>query len=207
MAVDGHFGDWVKATKILANAADRHRKAVDKAMLMEAHYLRTHIIKGIASSAPGGKPYKPLAPMTLELRKLGGFGGTKPLIRTGTFRGSVAVHKDGDNYFVGILRSARSADGKSLVNIGMIHEAGATVVITPKMRAAFFGLLKKHGLVQQGPRLPNGRFFSGAARNSFQIPARPTFGPVFDMYARPNDVRKRFIKNLAEMLNYDFGKG
>lgn len=203
------FGDWAKATKVLDGLSGRFQQAVERAMLREAHYLRGKIVQGIASGAPGGKAYAPLAPLTIAIREAQGFGGTKPMNRTGAFRGGVTVAKLRGVVFVGILRSARAKNGKSLANIGAIHEVGASWSrpMTTKQRRFIFAMLKKTGMLQEGPKLPGGRFYSGSdGMLHITIPARPTFGPVLEKYAKPSDVKKRFTANLAKALGYDLGK-
>lgn len=138
-------GDWQKAAKIASGLQARWQKAVAQAVAQEAQQIRGDIVKGIRS----GKGFAPLSPTTLALRKAGGFGGSKPLIRTAALIGAItAVKAAGGAWFVGLLRQAKSKAGKSLANIGAIHEYGASwsQTLTPKARRFLFAMLKKSGL-------------------------------------------------------------
>ena len=39
-----------------------------------------------------------------------------------------------------------------------------------------------------------------------QIPARPFLAPVFDKYAQPEQVSRRFLERVAAQLSGDFGR-
>ncbi len=209
------YGDWAKAIEIVKRMGPRFRAATQKAMLKEGHYLRGKIIQGITSGAPAGKPYAPLSAMTLIIRKFTGRGsGSKPMIASGAFRQSIGVHKiPGGGILVGVLRSALAKNGKSLANLGEIHEFGATWrhVMSAKQRRFFFAAIKSAGGngVLHGPKLPGGGHYSGAtsgpAAVTVTIPARPTFGPVFEKFAKPEDVKKRFWASVAHDMGGDFG--
>lgn len=202
------FGDWKKAGDIVSRMGERFKKAADGAMLKEAHRLRGLIVKGITSGAPGGKPFAALSAMTLAVRKLKGFGGSKPLVVTGALRGAVTVQRVGaDAIFVGIMRSAKSKTGKSLVNIAEVHEFGSrtfTVPFTAKMRRFLFAAMKAAGLASLGG--------SGAGKGggksvlTIRIPARPFIGPVVEHDAKPDDVQKRFWNNVAAGMGFDLGR-
>lgn len=175
-------GDWAKAAKIADGLAGRFQKSVDAAVMAEAQYLRGQIVKGIRSGAPGGKAFAPLAPLTLAIRKMRGGGGTKPLIQTGALIGGITATRTGDGVFVGLLRQAKSKGGKSLANIGAIHEFGAswTQPLSPKARRFLFAAIRNAGLsrssgdnvtlksgarvIRKGGRWRDmkGRFLSGA---------------------------------------------
>jgi hypothetical protein len=105
------IGDWSHVAKLLAGAPQRVQAAIDKAMLQEGQFLRTKIIEGIREQAPGGRGFKPLAPTTLAIRKLRGFGGTKALLVGGDLRNSITVTKHGDRVFIGVHRTAKGAAG------------------------------------------------------------------------------------------------
>jgi hypothetical protein len=205
------FGDWAKVAQITRTMRDRFEAAVRVALLREAQYLRGKMVTGIASGAPGGKPFAPLSPITLAIRKARGFGGSKPLIVTGTLRRSPSVVQVGGRgiggaVFVGIHRSARGKNGKSLVNIAEIHEFGRSwkQKLSPKARRFLFAMLRKAGLSQGGAS--KGRFSSpgGSGTISINIPARPFVRPTFEMYAKPADVKRRFMANIADRMGGTF---
>jgi len=197
-------GEWSAARKILASAPKRLREAERKAVLQEAQFFRTKIVEGLRAGAPGGEALQPLAPTTLAIRKLGGGKGTKPLIRHGDLRNSIAIVKEGDGVFVGVLRSAKSSGGGPLVNVAAIHEFGSrpiVVKITPKVRAFLHAAFRKAGLDQ-----PSGeRRSTGVA--VIRIPPRPFLRPVFEKYGQPEEVARRFTERVATLLGGDFGSG
>ncbi len=196
-------GDWTAARRILASAPQRIREAQDKAVLQEAQFFRTKIVEGLRSGAPGGQAFQPLAPTTLAIRRLRGGKGTKPLIYRGDLRNSIAVVKEGDGVFVGVLRSAKGSGGGSIVNIAAIHEFGTRPIvlkITPKVRALLHVAFRKAGL--DAPS--GGRPSTGVA--VIRVPARPFLQPVFDTYGAPDVVARRFVERVATLLGGDFGR-
>jgi len=196
-------GAWQAVRRILDSAPKRIRAAEEKAVLQEAQYFRTKIVEGLRSGAPGGQALQPLAPTTLAIRKLRGFGGTKPLIRQGDLRNSIAVVKESGGVFVGVLRSATSRGGGSLVDIAALHEFGSrpiVVKITPKVRALLHAAFRKAGLDQPRDDRPS----TGVA--VIRILARPFLRPVFEKYGAPEEVAKRFMERVAKLLGGDFGR-
>lgn len=187
-------GDWAKAARILGSAEPRVQKALQQAVLQEAHFLRKQIVVGLRSGAPGGKAFKPLSPLTLIIRRYTGRGGgSKPLNATAQLAGSVIVKPlPGPGAFVGVLRAAR---GKRPANLAKIHEYGRTIRMTAKMRAFVGAIMRKSGL----PRQP------GRGRAVVVIPARPFVGPVIARDGQRDLVAKRFWVNMARLLGPDFG--
>ena len=114
------IGDWTRIGKLLASGPQRVKVAVDKATMQEAQFLRTKIVEGIREQAPGDRPFTALAPTTLAIRKFRGFGGTKGLLVNADLRNSITVTRQGDQVFVGVLRSARNRAGQPLTNKGKI---------------------------------------------------------------------------------------
>jgi hypothetical protein len=196
-------GAWAAARRILATAPKRLRDAQDKAVMQEAQFFRTKIVEGLRSGAPGGQAFQPLAPTTLAIRRLRGAKGTKPLIVHGDLRNSIAVVKEGDGVFVGVLRSAKGSGGASLVNVAAVHEFGSRPIvlkITPKVRALLHAAFRKAGL-----DAPTGdRPTTGVA--VIRVPPRPFLRPVFETYGAPDVVAKRFIDRVAKLLGGDFGR-
>lgn len=188
------IGQWAKAGRIFNSATRIITPAIRKSLLQEAHFYRKKIVTGIRKQAPGGKAFKPLAPNTIRTRRAEGFRGTKALTRSGGLRNAITVVRVGDGAFVGVLRSARSKDGKSLVNIADIHEHGRGPFLVP-ITAKSRGFLGSAG-VQPVP----GRVAV------VTIPARPFIGPTFKKYGKPSDSKRRLLRRLAKNLRGKFGR-
>ena len=195
-------GAWSRVGKLLASAAHRMREGVDKALLQEAQFFRTKIVEGIREQAPGGKAFAPLAPTTLAIRRFRGFKGTKALLVQGDLRNSITVVKEGSGVFVGVLRSAKGRAGQPLVNVAAVHELGSppiAVKLTPKARAFLHAAFRRAGLDSPASDKPS----IGIA--IIKVPARPFLGPVFEKYADPDQVSRRFLERVAKNLGADFG--
>ncbi len=177
--------------------------AMSRGVARQAMALKKEIQTGLRNQAPGGSKIRPLAPMTLALRRLPSSGSrlktgsSKALIDTATMIQSVAVEKAGSTaYFVGINRSARAADGKSLVDIAELHEFGGSpfsIRITTKVRAFFFALFKM-GLIS-GPISPRKKVISNPG-----VPARPFLVPAFNAWKK--DAGENFSRDLGRMLGF-----
>ncbi|HYM96991.1 MAG TPA: phage virion morphogenesis protein [Candidatus Sulfotelmatobacter sp.] len=202
MAEIRKVGAWSRVGKLLASAPHRMREAVDKALIQEAQFFRTKIVEGMREQAPGGKAFAPLAPTTLAIRRFRGFKGTKALLVQGDLRNSVTVVKEGDGVFVGVLRSAKGRAGQPLVNVASVHEFGSppiAVKLTPKARAFLHAAFRRAGLDSPSADHPS----TGIA--IIKVPARPFFGPVFEKYADPDQVSRRFLERVAKNLGGEFG--
>lgn len=217
-------GDWQKAAKIASGLEARWKKAVAQAVAQEAQQIRGDIVKGIRSGAPAGKAFAPLSAMTLAVRKFRGGGGTKPLIQSGALIGGITALKVGGGWFVGLLRRGKGKGGKSLANIGAIHEYGAswTQALTPKARRFLFAVLRSSGLAGPSPKgakpsagsSPEGKAAAAAEGKgtgnagapgtiTITIPARPFIGPVIEK-ARAG-LAKRFWERVAKEMGGDLG--
>lgn len=195
-------GPWARVGELLATAPRRLQGAFDKALLQEAQFLRAKIVEGIREQAPGGRAFAPLAPTTLAIRKFRGFGGTKALLVHGDLRNSITVTKVGEQVFVGILRTARTRTGQSLVDVAALHELGSRPIVTkltPKARAFLHAAFRRAGL---DPRAA-GQVSAGIA--VIRVPARPFFAPVLEKYAQPDQVSRRFVERVAVDMSGDFG--
>lgn len=200
-------GDWERARKLVATLGPRAKKAIDQAILQEAHDLRAKVIERFNSSGPG---WPALSSSTIASRLFGGFGGSKPLIRTGTMRNSVTVKKTREGVFVGIHRSSstgagrgsggRFTKGMSVVNLALIHEFGAsfTVRMTDRMRRFLFAMFKKTGMQRSGSSGGGGQVIH------IRIPPRPFLGPVFDSVS-PEQMEESVMRRVAKLLNGDVG--
>lgn len=186
-------GDWARARKLLSAAPERLGSAVGIALRQEAHVLRNEMVQGLTKQAPGGEPIKPPSELTIAARHPRGFKGTKALLVRGDLRNSITVVVDDDEAFIGILRTARSKDGKSLVNLAELHEYGGPPVvipITPKMRRFLFALLRQAG---KEPRGEGGR---GVV--VVQVSARPFLRPAFNKFRE--GASRRFLERVAKEL-------
>lgn len=196
------IGPWTRVGQLLAAAPRRMQAAFDRALLQEGHFLRTKIVEGIREQAPGGQAFAPLAPTTLAIRQFRGFRGTKALLVQGDLRNSITVVKDGDRVLVGVLRSARSRNGK-LVDIAALQEHGSQPIVlrlTPRARAFLHAAFRRAGLDEPSSGQP------GIGIAIIQIPARPFLAPVFDKYAQPEQISRRFLERVAALLGGDFGR-
>lgn len=193
-------GDWRTARRILNTGAERFEQAADKAVLQEAQFFRTKIVEGLREQAPGGQPIAPPAATTLAIRQLRGFRGEKSLLVRGDLRNAITVTRRGDAVLVGVLRTAKSPEGKSLVNIAEMNENGSRPIVlhlTDNARRFIHAAFRKAGL----PPHSN----SGIGIAIIMIRPRPFLQPVFDKYGQPQDVQRRFFLRLIAELGGDFG--
>lgn len=188
------IGQWKTAKRILKSGTRVIKPAIAKTLLQEAHFYRKEIVKGIRKQAPGGKAFKPLALNTIRARRAQGFRGTKALIRTGGLRNAITVLRVGLGAFVGVLRTARSKGGDSLMNIAKIHEFGRGPFLVP-ITAKSRGFLGAAG-VQPVP----GRVAV------VTIVARPFIGPVFKKFGKPSSSKRRLMRRLGQNLRGKFGR-
>ena len=191
-------GDWAMARRLLTGAPVKLKAAVGTAIRQEAQLLRKDIVQGITKQAPGGKPFKPLSPLTLAARKMKGRGGTKALMVRGDLRNAVAAIVKGDEAFVGVPRKARGKDGKSVVDVAEVQEFGAGPIVipmTPAMRRFLFALLRRAGVEKSGG--------SGRGVVVVQIPARPFLRPAFKQFEK--GAQKRFLRRVAALMGMAAG--
>jgi hypothetical protein len=206
-------GDWAKARETFDKMAVEMAAASQQSILQEAHYLRGEIVKGLQSQEPGGKAFKPLSPFTLAARRLAGFRGTKALMVHGDLRNGIRVESlgKGKGAFIGILRTAKTADGKTLVNVAETQEFGAgpfRIELTKKVMrylALVFKELNGEGAI------PKPFWLIKAKANAkkfllIKIPARPFIRPIFEVFAKPDDVKKRLEERMAKMLKGTLSK-
>lgn len=201
-------GDWGKAMRGLHKARLKLPIAIDQAVRQEAEDARKQIIEGLRKQAPAGQQFMPLSKLSIAVRRARGFRGTKALIRSAAMLGSIAVRRVGKNmHFVGVLRGAQAADGRSFVAIARIHEEGATFVVrvTPKMRRFLMSTLRKAGVLRRR-RKGLADDHEGAMVKRFivvKIPPRPFIGPVIaKIRSNPAALRARMSKRVAKQLGY-----
>lgn len=197
-------GDWKKADQILKNGSRRMKRAVKVALKKEGQFLRREVVRGIRRQAPGGKKFRKVEKTTLAIRRFQGFRGRKALIRAGDLVGSITVLSRGDGVFIGVLKTKRTGDGRSMVNVARIHEFGSrpfVIKITPKMQRFLHMVFAKARLT--APRK------AGANSTGMivtRIPKRPFLKPVFDKHAKPQDIGPRVMDRVAIALGNQFGK-
>lgn len=192
------IGQWEQTSAIVNTMVTKYQKAQRRATLKEAQLMRREIIKGFRTGAPGGKAFKPLEPSTLAVRAFKGRGGKKPLIVSASLRNSIRIKEQGDEVFVGVLRSAE----KGLVNIAEMNEFGSRPIVVPitdKSRRFLMAAFRKAGIVKP----------SSGSKTSvaiIRIPPRPFIGPVAEsaLFA-PAAVRKRYEANLAMEMGGQLG--
>lgn len=197
------FGDWAKALTMASSMERRFRVAAKAAVMREAQLFRTQVVKGLRNQAPGGEAIKPLSPLTLAIRALLGFKGTKALIRRGDLLNNIvaqSVPGDIPGAFVGVLRTARNTAGEDLVKIAEMNEFGSgpiLIPITPKSSRFFHLALARAGIDPHSTGQGGG---GGLNIAIVKIPARPFLQPAFDVYAKPDDIRARFYKTLDDAM-------
>lgn len=170
-------------------------KNIQKQLGVQAHRLRTLIVKGIRSQAPGGLRFKPLAKTTKLMKK-----SSKALINHGDLMRSVGVDDVGGNtFFVGVNRKARGqkeAGGKApeLYNIAEIHETGTepfVIVVTDKMRKFWWAMYFKK--IFKRPLRPSTKVI-----NHGGIPARPFMYPSFAQWHM--DAERLFMEGVSKSM-------
>lgn len=200
-------GDWMLAHRILTGGAARVRRAIDRAVLQEAQFMRSKIVEGLRNQAPAGQAFRPLAETTIAVRRFKRFRGTKALLNRGDLRNSIAVHREGGNAFVGVLRSARGRSGQPLANVAELNEFGSRPIVirvTPKMKRFLAAALSKSGSAGIGGG--GGRGGSAAGIIVVQIPARPFIRPIVEKhYSNRREVADRFLWRVGMLLGGDFG--
>lgn len=185
-------GQWDRARRVLrAGGGPRMHRAINLAVRREAQRLRREIVVGLRK---GSKEFEPLSPLTRAARRLSGFRGGKPLIRSGELRNSISVVARGDRAFVGVPRKA----GDKLVRIAEIHEYGTqpfVIPITPKMRK-FLGALFSR---ERGRRKRRRGSSGPAGVVVIQIPARPFLRTAFDRWKKSNPQRRMLAEIAKDM--------
>lgn len=123
------YGDWNKFSRHIATLDVRLEKRIRRITMKAARMLARDWKLGIKTKQFGLEANKPL---TIEAK-----GSSTPLIDHGDLIGSIKPHKvslDGDTWFVGILKNAKTSDGESLVDIANFLEHGSDGPIKPKKK-------------------------------------------------------------------------
>lgn len=117
------YGDWKKLSKALKSfPTAKVNQSLIKAATKSALLLTREMKLGIRNQAPGGQAFVPLSQVTIEKK-----GSSKALIDTGFLMASITQRVVGTTAFVGLLRTTVNKDGTNMVNLGAVHEFGATI--------------------------------------------------------------------------------
>lgn len=109
-----------ESQKKIDKIASNMDKYIDRSMSKEMQLLKRLMVVGIRKQAPGGIPFKPLAPSTIMAK-----GSTKALINHGDLIRSINVKRISSGiYFVGVHKMSKAKAGKNLANIAEVMEFG-----------------------------------------------------------------------------------
>jgi len=114
--------NWKKFSKLLDNIPKKLEKEIAKANKRNAAILEAQIVKTIKNQT---EDWAPLHPKTIERK-----GSDKKLIDTGTLQQAASTTKI-NNFTTLVTINRGTKDG---VNIAPVHEYGAIISVTPKMR-------------------------------------------------------------------------
>jgi hypothetical protein len=185
--------EWQAAIEYLGALAKKLPLTLQQAILQEAHFLRKEIVQGLDSGAPAGKAFKPHSALTRILRARSK-RGSKILIASAGLRGGVRVILlPGGGAFVGVHRSVRTKDGKSLVRIAEIQEQGRSWEASPRQRRWLIMQLLRAGITPRGGS-------GGGTRMTIRIPARPFIAPILAEHGTPEKIRERMLERLKAAL-------
>lgn len=137
---------------------DKHfyGERVDKAMGELAAAARQFIVGGIVNQRSN---WQQLSEITKRLK-----GHGRILIDSGTFMLSMVAYREGDKWYAGLPEGAVGDKGQDLEVVGSVHENGASVKVTDKIRNFFLAI-----------------GFPLAADTQFiVIPKRPWFAPAVE---------------------------
>lgn len=188
-------GQWKAAVTGTNDVAARMPGAVSSAVADESMLLVKTVHDGFRKQGLT-KPWARLSPITIALRRHAGFRGTKALQQSGSLMRSVTAENQGPyKVFVGVNRTAKAANGKSLVDIARVHEGPYPTVIpiTAKMRGFFMAMFLQ-GVI----RAPLKR-----GRSVLVIMPRPFLRPAFEKVRDGFD--KRMVARIAGYLGGPLG--
>lgn len=129
--------DWTRLRGLIAATPRRLEAEMSAALLREAARLEGEVKKGIRNQAPGGRPFRPLRPATMERKRR--MGKSKTLIVTGSLLGSIKAERLGPlAAFVGVARTARGRDGGNVFDVALALEFGTQRMLPlPFIRPVF----------------------------------------------------------------------
>ncbi len=201
---------WGEAIELFPELAKQVPQALAEAIGQEANDLRKRIVAQFREQRPVSGSWASLSDMTIRARRAQGFGGSKILIRSADLRNSIQITKVSPLVvFVGVNRTAGMSKGGKLaiVNLGLIHEFGATVKITVsrKMQRFLFGvLLKSKAKGKKGGGRSSGKFRVGATL-TIKIPARPFITPAVEAKSQ-SEYEQSIAARFAARLQGKLGK-
>lgn len=199
-------GDWKKGLRILNGLSGRVDRAYKKAILAEAHFLRKAVIKAFSEEGYAGRKWQPHSAATKAIRALLGNNKSKLLIQSGDMRNSIGVVPFEGGVFVGVKRSAKSKSKLGPVNLALVHEQGANIVVhlTDKQRKLLFAAYRAAGISRSTAKRPKGSA-GGATIIHIHIPPRPFLSPVFEDLARPEPMTVSILSRMSVFLEGDIG--
>lgn len=182
--------------------------------------IRTGALRGAVTAirVPGSAPRAFVGILRQAKGKVGGGGGggggtSKKPRASAPFKDKTGRWRDTGGRFlrkseIAAVKSGKPGGGGGggkgpppLVNIAIIHEFGASIPITDKMRRFLWAKLKS-----SGAKPPAGGGKSNGGSRTIVIPPRPFIAPVVAAYAKPDDVKRRFYANVANSMNGDLGR-
>ncbi len=186
--------DWAKL-RVAIDVGKSLGPHLNKAVLAELQFLRGKVVD--LFQAEGDPKWLPLSPLTIAVRQLRGFRGTRMLQVTRDLLGSVTVVPipEGGG-FVGVARVKARKDGKDPVNIAALMEGGFTAraPFGPKQRKFLFAAMKLAGLERRPPTAGGAK---GATSVLIRVPPRPFLGPVLERYGRPEQLAESILARMA----------
>lgn len=197
-------GNWAGAAQLLTNLGNKAqwKRARKKAILREAHRLRTIMVQSFNKGGPPGGRWKRLSTFTQLVSRAMGKGDRRPLMNSGTLRNSHSVVEvDDDTVFVGVHRTAKrrgKTGGKKApppVEIAALMENGSKPIyirVTPKMRGFFLWLSKR----TRGQIKP---LKATTIAVVVRIPARPWMGPIWK--AEGDRAIENILNNTLKNMN------
>lgn len=189
-------GDWRRARSLLTGSATKLRRGMEAAVREEAKRARAEVVRGIRKQAPGGKRLDQPSPLTLASRQLEGMRGRGALQASGELLKAITYVARGLDAFVGLKRSARGSDGRSLAEIADVQEHGSAPIaipMTPAMRR-FLSVLRARG---GGGGDGTG---GGTGVVVVTVPPRPFLKPSFEAAVR--GARRRLAAHVSRRLGF-----
>ncbi len=173
-------GDWEKAKRIGGGELQKAmRRGMKFGILKAAGHIQVLMKLNVSR---GRSEYAPLHPFTIEQK-----GSEQTLVNHGDMLNSITIQSRGDlRVMVGLFRGVKHTSGKPIVNIGLVHEFGATIPVTDAIRRAlgFLGMFsigdaRDSPENREGSNLEDTDKSEGAAFTEIVIPPRPFVRPAW----------------------------
>lgn len=190
---------WLKTELVIDRLAKViHTGPFRKEFKRLAMNIRSVVKRHIRSRGSGD--WAKLSRWTIASRKFRGFGGTRPLIDTGSLVNGVRAETNFSaidaEIFVGYLSGDLSEYAVSLVSMASISEYGVgpfIIRVTPKSRK-LIGAISKY---LRGSPSSESRVTRGKGYIITSIPARPIFGPLME---GGSGIVFTVINNMVKMI-------